>query len=143
MVGLPCLDEPLAGLFPASCPASHLLKKLERAFGGAGIAAGKADISIDDAHQGQKRKVMSFGYKLGAYDDVATPVCDLVQFATHAFRAAREVGRKNQCPGLRKELGRFFRQALDTGAACRERVNLVAFRACVRAALDMATMVAH
>ncbi len=49
-LGLVSLQQHAAGMFGAAGAARHLAEQLERAFGGAQVPAGQAEIGVDHAH---------------------------------------------------------------------------------------------
>ena len=91
VIGLPGLHQSAPGALASPGAAGHLLEQLERALGGARIAGGEAHIGIDDPDEGQLRKVVSLGDKLGADDDVEGPVGDVLELAPQPFGAAGKI----------------------------------------------------
>ena len=73
------LDQAAAGNDLAAGAPRHLIEKLKRAFGGARVGMGKAEIGIDHADKCQAREVMALGHELRADDDVDFAVLDLAQ----------------------------------------------------------------
>ncbi len=142
MLRLPGLHQSLAEPAGAAGAARHLLKNLERPLRRARIAVREADIGIDHADEREQRKIMPFGDKLRADDDVARTISDGVEFVAQSRRAAGKIRRQDQRLRLRPERRDFFREALDTGAARRQRIDIVAFGAMLRHTLDMAALMA-
>ena len=122
--------------------ASHLLQNLKRPFRRARIAVREADIGIDDADEREQRKIMSFGDELRADDDIAGAIGDGIEFLAQPRCAAGKIRREDERLRLRPEFRDFFRKTLDAGAAGRQRIDIVAFRAMLRDALDMAALMA-
>ena len=69
-VGLVGLDQDAARLVAAAGAAGDLRDLLEAALGGAQVAAGKAEVGIDHADQGEVGEMIALGDELGADDDV-------------------------------------------------------------------------
>ena len=133
----------MPGRVAATGASRHLLQRLERALGGARIAARQAEVAIDDADQRELRKVVALGHKLRADDDVEGAARDLFQLLFQAFGSAGKIRRENEDALVGKTLGGFVREALDAGPAGDERIRRAAFGARVGSPLDVAAMVAH
>ena len=85
---------------------------------------------------------MALGDELRADDEIEGALGDLVQFAPQPLGAAGKIRRQHEDAGVWKQPRRFFRETLDAGAAGRQRVFRLAFRADMRARLHMAAMMA-
>ena len=142
MVGLPGLQQRMALALAAPRPPRRLAQELEGALGGARIGVGEADIGVDHADEGQKRKIVALGDELGADDEVEFAPRRRVELAAQGLDPARKVGRQHQRADVGKEERRLFRQPLDARPAGGQAVGLVAVRAEFRPRLDMAAMVA-
>jgi hypothetical protein len=77
LVGLKIADA--AGLL-ATGAADDLMQELESALGGARIPIRQAEVGIDNADEFKLGKMVTFGDKLRANDDVEATLGNLVQF---------------------------------------------------------------
>ena len=143
MVRLPGLQKRVARLVVAPRAAGRLAQKLERALGRARIGVGETDVGVDNADKGQKRKVMPFGDELRADDEVVGAARRCIELAAQRLDPAWRVGGQDERADVGKEDFRLLGQALDARSAGGERVGLVALRAKMRPALDMAAMMAN
>ncbi len=143
MVRLISLNETEA-LAPRSPRAARdLIEQLERAFGRARIAIGKPQIGIHHAHQCHVGKIVSFGDKLRADDDIRFAFCDSVKFQPQPLHATRHIRRKNDDSRVIEGCRHFLRDALHAGAAGNQMIQRAAFRAGLRHRLMIAALVAH
>ena len=129
VVGLMGLQIAVAAASLASGPPRHLMQELERALGRARVAVAHAEIGVDDADQVELGEMMALGDKLRADDEIDAAFRDLVELLAHALDGRDQVARQHQDAGLREECRRLFLDALDAGAAGREAVGRLAFRA--------------
>ena len=130
------------GLLAASGAAGRLLQQLEGALGRARIAVGEADVGVDDADERQQRKVVALGDELRADDDVVGAARRRLQFLAQRLEPAGKVDDSTSDAPVRKQRVRLLGEPLDARAAGGQAVGLVALRAEVGPALDMAAMVA-
>ena len=86
---------------------------------------------------------MAFGDELRADDEVVGALRRGVELSPQNLDAARRVRGQHKRAYVRKEGFRLLRKALDARPASGERVGLVALRANLRSALDMAAMMAN
>ena len=91
MLGLPGLDEAAPSPLAASGSTGCLLQELESTFGGAWIAVGEPEVSVDDSDKGEKRKIVPLGDELCADDQVIGALCGLLELATKAIQAAGKI----------------------------------------------------
>ena len=142
MLRLPGLQQRASAPVASPGAPGRLAQELERALGRARIGVGEADIGVDDADKGQKREVVPLGDELGADDEVIGAARRGVELAAQGLDPARRIGRQNERAYVGKEGFRLLRQTLDARPAGGERIGLVALRAELRPALDMAAMMA-
>ena len=143
MLRLPGLQQRMARLVAAPRASGRLTKKLERALGRARIGVGETDVGVDDADERQKRKVVPLGDELRADDEVVGAARRRIELAAQSLDPARRIGGQDQRADVGKEDFRLLGEALDARPAGGERVGLVALRAKMRPALDMAAMMAN
>src|SRR5690606_13445409 len=118
----------------------HLREKLERALGGAQIAARQTEIAIDDADKSEKREIMPLGDELGADDDIDLALGNRFELKAEALDAAENVARHDIEARLGKALGNLLGKPLDAGTAGDQAVFRVAAWAGIGARLAMPTM---
>ncbi len=140
--GIVGLHQHPARLVATAGAPGDLLDLLEAALGSAKVAAGKAEVRIDHADQGQVGKVIALRDQLRADDDV-----DRVRFHLgDELRGARgrpdRVGCDDGRPRFGEQRGDFVGDALDAGPAGDQAVFLAAFRAGLGRRHHMAAMVA-
>ncbi len=70
MIRVVGLDEHAPGPLPAPGPPRDLHQQLRHAFGGAEVGAEQSPVRIQNPHQGDIGKMVSFGEHLRAYEDV-------------------------------------------------------------------------
>ena len=127
---------------PRPARPGDLLDLLEAALGRAQVAAGKAEVGIDHADQGQVGEVIALGHQLGADDDVDLAGLHRRDELGGALRRPDGVGGDDRGARFGKQLGDLVGDALDAGAAGDEAVLLAAFGAGLGRRHDMAAMVA-
>ena len=142
MVRLPGLQQRAARPFAAPGAPGRLAQELKGALGGARIAVGEADIGVDDADQGQQRKIVALGDELRADDDVVVAARRRIELPAQRLDPAGEVGREHQRARVGEQRSRLLGEALDARAAGGQAVGLVAGRAELRPRLGMAAMMA-
>ena len=128
------LDEHAARLVAAAGAAGDLADLLEAALGGAQVAAGKAEIGIDHADQGQVGEVIALGDELGADDDVDLARLHPRDELGRLGRRPDRVGGDDRGARVGEQRGDLVGDPLDAGAAGDEAVLLLAFGAGLRAA---------
>jgi hypothetical protein len=143
MVGLPGLDKAAPLLVAAPGAARRLLQQLERAFGGARIAVGEADIGVDDAYQSEQREIMALGDELRADQHVIGAARRLLQLMAQMVEPAGKIRGQHQQPRLWEQSLRLLGEPFDAGSAGGQAVGLLAGRTEIGALFDMAAMVAH
>ena len=141
-VGIVGLDEDAARLVAAAGAAGDLLDLLEAALGRAQVAAGKAEVGIDHADQGQVGEVIALGHQLGADDDVDRAGLHRADELRGAQRRPDGVRGDDRGARIGEQLGDLVGDALDAGAAGDQAVLLAAFGAGLGRRHDMAAMVA-
>ena len=97
--------------------AADLGEELKRPLGRAQIAAGEAEIGIDDADQGQQREVIALGDDLGADDHVDGVRLDPRDQGGGGGGSAQRVAGGKFEPGVGQERRHLLGQALDAGTA--------------------------
>ena len=70
------------------------------------------------------------------------PLATASSSCAQPFGTAGKIRRQDERPGFRQKFRDFFRQPLDAGTAGRQRIDIVAFRAMLRHALDMTALMA-
>ncbi len=110
----PGLDQHPALMRGAAGAATDLVQQLIGSLGGAQITAGKPQIGIDDADQGQHRKMMPFGDDLRADQHIVPPLGHGLRELGGGAWAGEQVAGHHRRPRCRKALCHFLEQALDT-----------------------------
>ena len=109
MVGRIGLHEAAPDEARAPGTARDLMQKLECALGGARIGAMRqAEIAVDDADEGEARKVVTLGDDLRADDDVEFARLDAADDLAHFGQARDEIGRQQCDARIGKALRDFF-----------------------------------
>ena len=70
MLGREALQQHPSRRLRAPCPSGDLMQQLQRPLARAEVAAGKAEVGIDHAHQRQMRKMPALGHDLRADDEI-------------------------------------------------------------------------
>ena len=136
------LDKHPARLVAASRAAGDLLDLLEAALRRAEIAAGEAEVRVDDADQRQVGEVIALGHQLRADDDVDRAGFHLRRRTRPRGRRPDRVGGDDRRSRFREKRGDLVGDPLDAGAAGDEAVFLAAFGAGLGRRHDVAAMVA-
>ena len=108
MLRLPGLDQRAARPVAAPGAARHLIEQLERALGGARIAAAEAQICVHHADEREMREVVALGDELRADHNVEGALGDLVQFAPQPFGAAGKIRGEHQEARIREQTSRLL-----------------------------------
>ena len=135
MLGLPGLQQRMAGALAPPGPPGRLAQELEGALGGARIGVGEADVGVDHADEGEQREIVALGDELGADDEVELALRRRVELAAQGLDPAGKVGRQHERADVREEEGGLLRQPLDPRPAGGQAVDVVALRAEFRPAL--------
>ncbi len=142
VVGQVTLDDHLARLLGAAGAAGHLHGELGHALAGAEVGGEQAAIGIEDRHQGHTREMVTLGEHLGADQDARLALAGWWRTACPWRPCARCCRGRRAAPGNRgKSSGQALFGAFGAGAH-RAQVDLAAFRAVARRALDVAAVVA-
>src|SRR6266446_6160035 len=86
----------------AAGSAADLMQQLIGPLGGAQIAAGKPEIGIDHADQGQHRKMVALGDDLGPDQHVVAPLSHRLGELGCGARSGQEIADHQRCAGSRK-----------------------------------------
>ena len=136
------LDEHAPRLVAAAGAARDLLDLLEAALGRAKVAAGEAEVGIDDADQRQVGEVVALGHQLGADDDVDRARFHRADELGGPERRPDGVRGDDRRPRIREQLGDLVGDPLDARPAGDQAVFLAAFGAGLGRRHDVAAMVA-
>jgi len=120
MLGLMRLQIAVTDTGIAAGAPDHLMQKLERALGGAGIAVAQAEIGIDDADQIELREMMALGDKLGTDDDVEAAGGDVVELFAQPLDGGDKIAGEDQWQSDRSVPSHSMgnRERPSAGAAC-------------------------
>src|SRR6185503_550862 len=127
----------------ASRPPNHLMQQLESTLRGTGIAVTQAEIGVDDADQVELGKMVPFGDKLRADDEIEAPFGNVVELLPQAFDGFHESARQHKNAGLREQLSRFLFQPLHSGADSRKTFGSMAIWTLRRRRDRISAVVAH
>ncbi len=120
----------------------HLVEQLERALGGAQVAAAEAEIGVDHAHQREVGEVVALGDDLGAEQDVDGVGLHRPDDRGRGLGVARGVAGHHREPRLRQQVVQLLGQALDARARGGEQADGTAARAVLGRRHGVAAMVA-
>ena len=136
------LQQDAARCLSTAGAAGDLVEELDGALRRPQVAAGEAQVSVNDANQRQVRKVPAFGDDLRADDKIDLAGRDGVRGCGGGVRAGKGVARHDEPAGGLEDLGGLLRDALDTGADRYEARLRGAGRAGRRDRLHVAAVVA-
>ena len=137
------LDQHPALVLGAAGAAADLMQQLIGPLGGAQIAAGEPEIGIDDADQGQHRKMVALGDDLGPDQQIVAPLGHRLGELGRGARAGQQIADHQRRPRCRKALRHLLEQALDPRPARHQGAGRQAFRAAGRHRLGVAAMMAQ
>src|SRR5271166_3493611 len=142
MLRLPRLQQGKSFALAPPGPPGRLAQELKGALRGARIGVGEADIGVDHADEGEERKIVALGDKLGADDEVELAVRGGGELPAQGLDSAGEVRRQGERADLGEEMRRFFGKSLDAWPTGGQAVDVVAYRADFWPQFDVAAMVA-
>ena len=135
------MDDHLTWLFSAPGTSGHLHNQLGHALTGAEICRKQPAISIENGHQRHAREMVAFGEHLCADQNARLTFLHGVEQGVHGFFTRGAVAVDAQHRYIREEDFQAFFGALGARAD-RAQVDVIAFRAVARLALDMPAVVA-
>src|SRR5690242_11686417 len=92
------------------------MQQLKCSLGGTGVAVTQAEIGIDDADQIELWKMVPFGDKLRADDEIEAPSGNIIEFLSQPFDRFHEIARQHQNPRLWEQISRLLLKPLHAGA---------------------------
>ena len=110
-------------------PAANLMQQLIGPLGRAQIAADQPQIGIDDADQGQHRKMMPFGDNLGPDQHIIAPLGHRLRQLGRSPRTSQHIADHQRGSRRRETHRHLFEHALDARPARDEGAGRHTFRA--------------
>src|SRR4051794_4387127 len=92
------------------------MEQLECTLRRARITVAETQIGIDDANKIELRKMMAFRHQLRADHDIEAALRNVIELAPEAFDRFHEIAREYENARIRKKLGRFLFEPLNTRA---------------------------
>ena len=75
-----CLKDDVPLFTAAPGPPRHLGQELKRSFGGSKVGDMEPHVTVDDTDKGNSGEIVTFGYHLGANEDVNLTFANTTQY---------------------------------------------------------------
>src|SRR5690242_5690167 len=127
--GLVRLQKAYAAPLLAAGPPDNLVEQLECALGCAWIAVAEPKVGIDDSDHIELGKMVTFGDKLRADNEIETALGHVVEFLPQPFDGFDHIAGQHQDACLRKEFCRLLFETFDPRTDCSKAIGRMTVRA--------------